>query len=317
MGTRSELFVSDEFLPGAPVPEEAIVPLAVSSAKRSIGVLSMSYLEPEGEASGRTYRMYLRKFLKCAAHEIIKMLGIKGCQSNQCLAYIQPFHLENTAFWLCPQCEHKLLTHKAVCGVEDFSKAPRDQFVDLGIKRYLELADVLGKLSSRLENRRIGHRYFTEFERDVDWLRLMAEQLDQQAKGRHDFVDFKSDSRTRQRSMQQILVNAYENIGKRTIHRILSEPILKKNCLVDMAGAAPYRQDSGNLVAWTQVIINRKHAVGGKYVELGGSHKVTKSVGAFYDQGLNSSKIKRVQEQSDDDNKNKNRGRRSTVSDIQ
>merc|ERR1712224_122046 len=141
----------------------------------------------------------------------------------------------------------------------------------------------------------------------------MAEQLDQQAKGRHDFVDFKSDSRTRQRSMQQILVNAYENIGKRTIHRILSEPILKKNCLVDMAGAAPYRQDSGNLPDWTQVIINRKHAVGGKYVELGGSHKVTKSVGAFYDQGLNASKVKRTPEPSEDEVKTKPQGRRSTL----
>merc|ERR1719316_2217144 len=103
--------------------------------------------------------------------------------------------------------------------------------------------------------------------------------------------------------MQQLLLNAYEKVGMRTLHRILSEPILKKNCLVDMAGAAPYRQDSGDLPDWTQVIINRKHAVGGRYVELGGSHKLTKSIGAFYDQGLNASKIKRIPELNNDGKK--------------
>lgn len=316
--TRSELFVNDDgLLPGAPVPLEDIVPLALSSSSKSIGVFSSAHLEPEDEASARTYRMYLRKLLKLVAHEIIKMLGLKGCQSRQCLAYLQPFHPDDTSLWLCPRCEHNLLTHSAVCGFPDASQAPRDAIVQLSIKRYQELADILSRLNSRLENVRIGHRYFTEFEKDVDWLRLLAESIDEESKVRHKFIDLNNKPRTKQRSMQQLLLNAYEKVGMRTLHRILSEPILKKVCLVDMAGAAPYRQDSGNLPDWTQVIINRKHAVGGKYVELGGSHKVSKAIGAFYDQGLNASKVKRVQEQFDGDSKNKNRGRRSTVSDIQ
>jgi hypothetical protein len=316
--TRSELFTNDEgLLPGAPVPQEDIVPLALSSAKRSIGVFSLANLEVEDETAGGIYRMYLRKLLKLAAHEIIKMLGMKGCQSNQCLAYLKPFHPDDTSLWLCPNCELKLLNHKAVCGYEDSSKASRHEMVQLGVKRYQELADVLSKLSSRLENFRIGHRHFSEFEKDVDWLRLLAEQLDTQSRVRHNFVDFEGKSRKKQRSLETLLTNAYANLGKRTLHRILSEPILKKTCLVDMAGAAPYRQDSGNLWDWTQVIINRKHAVGGKYVELGGSHKVQKSIGAFWDQGLNASKIKRTQEEVDDSSKTKTRGRRSTVSDIQ
>lgn len=277
-----------------------------------MGVFSLAHLEPEGEPSARIFRYYLRSVMKLVAHEIIKMFGMKGCQSNQCLAYVKPFDPEKTAFWLCPVCEHKLLTHCKVCG-----NAPRDDLVQVCVKRYKELADVLTKLSSRLENIRIGQRYFTEFEKDVDWLRLLAETIDEEAKVRHNFVDFANSSRTRQRSMQQLLFNAYAKLGKRTLHRILSEPILKKSCLVDMMGAAPYRQDSGNLTDWTQIIINRKHSAGGKYVELGGSHKVTKSIGAFYDQGLNASKVKRTPEPSEDDAQSKTQGRRSTLQDLE
>lgn len=317
--TGSELFTSDEgLLPGAPVPEEDIVPLAISATSKSIGVFSLAHLKPEdedtGQQTGRAFRTYLRKLLKLVSHEILKMLGIRNCQSNQCLAYVKPFHPDNTSFWLCPVCEHELLHHKTVCGLQDASKAPRDEIVKLGVKRYQELSEVLNKLNTRLENIRIGHRHFTEFEKDVDWLRLMAETVEEQAKVRHNFVDFDGKARTRQRSMQTLLNNAYDKLGKRTIYRILSEPILKKSCLVDMAGAAPWRQDSGNLPDWTHVIINKKHAVGGKYVQLGGSHKVTKTIGAFHEQGLNASKIKREPERADEPKKTP--ARRSTVSEV-
>lgn len=305
--TKSELFTDDEgYPPGMSMPIEETVPMAVSSSTKQIGVFSLAHINYT-MSMGRPERSFLRRLFNVVTHEVVKMLGLKGCKSNQCIAYSKPFVLEETPFWLCDSCDYHLIL--------SLSSAPHSELVNLAAKRYKDLADCLHRLSRRLEKVRIGFRYFTEFEKDIDWLRLAEEHVTKGSQDKHTFIDMRGNLTTKLRSLQQLIWDAHHKQGHRTIHRILSEPSIRKTCLVDMAASGPFRHESGDVGTWTKLIVNRRHTSGGKYVELGGSTFYSgnpKKIGCFADAGLNASMIKRAATEEEDLLSRKTRSRRST-----
>lgn len=139
---------------------------------------------------------------------------------------------------------------------------------------------------------KIGYRVYHEFEEECDWLRQAEVILQECAHENCSHVGASSKVTLQRRSLLNGLRQAHERQPPSHVsQRTYSEPLLKRSCQVDMTATAPYRHGWGDLHNWTTHNINRCHATGGLYVELGGSMK-PKTIGSFVDAGLNATLLR-------------------------
>jgi len=307
--TACELFLHDDgLLPDVPVSMPHLQNFFYGSSKEHVGVCSLAQLDygasrrlqanvlSESQLFARTAsaappslakRKFFRKLLKLVCQAIVHLLGLHVCQSQRCLAYWKPFDPELTHLNLCAFCE-KCLICKA------HPHAELNKLIEIASSRYSDMRQVLLELGADLGSLRIGHRMYMEFEEECTWLQLACEIMLESAEQRRNPVV--SGERRRRRSLLHCLQQAHKRQPPALLHRVLSQPLLRRTCLLDMTLSGPYRHESGDLGRWCEAIINRKHIAGGHYVELGGSlaaggaHGV-KAIAGFVDAGLNASMV--------------------------
>lgn len=300
--TRRELFTDDDgLLPEAPVPLQQIghARYCHSSVRRKVGCISLAHLGyPGGQTKDMAYQKFLRRILKVVTHQILKILGLQMCPSYRCLCYrFKPFDPEGeTPLMLCDVCESKLAETMADLRYQaaklgknerEASKVRREDPLMLARLRYQKLLEVFDEVNGRVQKIRIGYRHYQEFERECDWLHL-ADQILQETPSW--FI--------KKRGLPEIVACAHEKQNSRALHRTFSDPLLTRNCVVDMEQSGPYRHDMGLLDKWNEKVINRKFSTGGRYVEMGGSLR-PKKVGLFRDKeerrnlGINAQMIRR------------------------
>lgn len=197
---------------------------------------------------------------------------------------MKPFAMDVTPLQMCFECEEKL--------VKKLYPGPCAELLQSASARYSKLANVLEEVSGRLRLVQLGHRRFKEFEEEIDWMQMAQEILTEAASERHCFTGTEG-PRNRRRSLHACLREVHERQPGRMLHRIMSEPLVKRTCLVDMTKSAPHRHESGEMHNWTQLNWNKSHKSGGHYLETGGSLR-PKTIAAFPESGLNASLVQKV-----------------------
>jgi hypothetical protein len=314
--------------PEEPVGTDFTKDFFIGSHERRAGACSVSQLDFVEPVRPFTIKSKTKPFtakgsqklpqqiFRLVTNSLLALLGLRKCDSHQCAAYMKPFTLERTPMHLCFKCEETLLrqmhqkdlqnklTEEEKEELKNPSGASRD-LVDIhGIERsrsigyalvsqaatrYKEICLVLERVSDRLNTIQLGHRRFKEFEEECDWLHVAGEIVTDSANERFRFSGTNG-PQSRRRCLLNCLREAHERQPGRTLHRIHSQPLLKRTCLADMAQAKPYCHDSGDLHKWTTLLINRGHKTGGHYVEIGGSLK-QKTIGPFVESGLNAAHV--------------------------
>lgn len=294
---KGELFMNDDgLLPETPVPLEWIgnARYCKSSAKKGIGCVSLAHLgyDPSNTKSMK-YQKFLRRLLKMVTYQILKLFGLVECPSYRCLCYkFKPFDPEGeTGLMLCDVCESKLAEKMVQLRYEAKPVKKNVQLEDplkLARLRYQMLLNVFDEVNPRMQKIRIGYRSYSEFERECDWLHVADGII------RDTPTWFK-----KSRGLPEIVACAHEKQNPRALHRTFSDPLLTRDCLVDMEQSGPFRHDMGTLEKWNEKFINRKfNGGGGRYIEMGGSLK-PKTVGLYRDRefkrnlGINACLIQR------------------------
>jgi len=167
-----------------------------------------------------------------------------------------------------------------------------DELISSAAERYHKIRQVLTDVSDRLQLVPMGHRKYREFEEEIDWMQVAEETLTEIRSERFRFTGTEG-PQNRRRSLHSCLVQVHERQKGRCLHRVMSEPIIKRTCLVDMTKSAPHRHECGEMHKWTSVVWNKQHRVGGHYCETGGSLR-PKTLGTFVGSGLNASLIQKV-----------------------
>jgi len=280
--------------PDEPVPAEGTQDFFIGSAAHRVGAISLAQLEFVQAVRSFTSSLDPRKgcpkfprhIFKLVTNSFLKLLGLRTCASHQCCAYMRPFCPEVTPLHLCFTCEEALL--------KKMLPGSTATLVKDAATRYSEIRKVLEGVNARLKPFRLGHRRFKEFEEECDWL-LMAEEILNECSSERFRYHGTEGPQCRRRSLHNCLREVHERQPSRMLHRIHSEPLLKKTCLLDMAQTAPYRHDSGDMHKWTTLVINRKHQCGGHYAEAGGNVR-PKTIGMFVESGLNASMLQKATE---------------------
>lgn len=276
--------------PDEPVPEERTKDFFVR--KGNVGVCSVSQLDFCDKIPAFTSSLQKqgagqklpKQIFKLVSNCLLALLGLKNCASHQCCAYMKPFALDVTPLALCFRCEEAVLMK--------LYPGPTHALIDAAAARYNKLREILTNVSYRLKSVVLGHRKYMEFEEECDWMQVSAEILTEISAERFCFVGTEG-PQNRRRSLHVCLREAHERQGGRTLHRVMSEPLIKRTCLLDMTKSAPYRHECGELSKWTTMLMNKSHKVGGHYVETGGSLR-PKTIGAFVESGLNASLVQKV-----------------------
>jgi len=281
--TNCEFFYNtDGLLPDDPCPEDRTSNFFAGARESSLGACSLTRLDGRGSAGGPARRKLVRQLLPLVSSSMLELLGLRCCQSHTCLAYRRPFSTETTGVNLCYECEDRLL--RLTCAPAG-GESPSAVLVGAAADRCRDLREVLFDVGSRLDNIKLSRRSYYEFEEDFDWLHVAEEILRESAEQRPP----KSDGTANRRlSLLQCLRRAHEEQPHRTLKRTFTQPLLTRTCLLDMMASAPYRHNCGDMTKWSHAVINRKHEVGGHYVEMGGTLR-GKKIGAFVESGLNAS----------------------------
>jgi len=197
---------------------------------------------------------------------------------------MRPFALDITPLQMCSSCEESLL--------KTLHPGPTDALIKTALSRYGNLQDILTEVGDRLELILLGHRKFREFEEECDWMQVAIEILTEISSERFSFTGTEG-PQNRRRSLHVCLREVHERQSGRVLHRMMSEPHLKRTCLLDMTKSAPYRHESGEMHKWTTAKFNKAHKWGGHYVESGGSLR-PKTVATFVESGLNGSLVQKM-----------------------
>lgn len=278
--------------PDEPVPEEGTKDFFIASVAKRVGAISLAQLEFVQAPRPFTTKFDLskgstkfpRNLFKLVTNSLLKLLGLRNCASHRCCAYMKPFSPTVTPLHLCYSCEEALLKKTHSGDTSTLLKAAGN--------RYSDIRKVLEDVNARMKPVLMGHRRFVEFEEECDWLLLAEEILTEISSERFRFGGTEG-PQCRRRSVGVCLREVHERQPPRMLHRIHSEPLLKRTCLLDMQKSAPHRHESGEMHKWTTLVWNRKHTSGGHYAETGGSLK-PKTVGMFMESGLNASLVQKA-----------------------
>lgn len=276
--------------PDEPVPEERTKDFFIR--KNRVGVCSVAQLEFCGPAPQFTSSLnpragsqrLPRQIFELVTNSLLALLGLRTCSSHQCCAYMKPFALNVTPLQMCFNCEEMLL--------KKLYPGSTDALVKSALARYSEIAEVLTNVSDRLPLARLGKRRYKSFEEEIDWMQIAVEVLNEISAERFCFTGTEG-PQNRRRSLRVCLREVHERQSGRTLHRMHSEPLVKRTCLLDMMKSAPFRHESGELNKWTTLKWNKAHTWGGHYVESGGSLR-PKTLGTFVESGLNASLVHKI-----------------------
>jgi len=281
-----------------------LVKHSFSCPKSKIGVCTVPILMPPvfrssqnlkrmeeytAQAKIQLDRIYFRSLLLQVSHEFITLLGLKKCGNHACLMYKMPFNPENWHIFPCANCEVKLINMM----VEHSGLTPQD----FALRRIQELQKVLMTAESTIEgckSLRFGHRDHGEFEKELDWLRVVANNF-QNLTSERKYFTLRTTGKdvNRKRSFGNLIRTSHEKAPRQLYNRTLSLPDLQRHCFLDMI--VPTVRDSIPLGSWeghgwTDKLMNAKHKTGGHYLELGGNLN-EKTIGNF-SLGLNAQLIK-------------------------
>jgi len=275
--------------PEEPCPEDRTKDFFIR--KDRAGVCSMSQLEFHNPVLQFTSSLARscshklpRQIFKPVTNSFLSLLGLRNSDSHQCCAYRRPFQLDVTPLQLSIDCEEALL--------KKLYPGTTDELITSAAERYNKIRLVLTDVSDRLKLVPIGHRKYREFEEEIDWMQIAEETLTEIRSERFRFTGTEG-PQNRRRSFHVCLLQVHERQCGRTLHRTMSEPLIKRTCLLDMTKSAPYRHESGDLHKWTNAVWNKQHRSGGHYVETGGTLR-PKTIGTFVASGLNASLVQKM-----------------------
>mmetsp|Transcript_41659 Transcript_41659/g.99830 ORF Transcript_41659/g.99830 Transcript_41659/m.99830 type:complete len:486 (-) Transcript_41659:315-1772(-) len=257
--------------------------------------------------SATCYRRFVRRGLKLITRVAARVLGVRQCMSHLCLNFHRDFVPDANPFTLCVNCEMMLcqqvqgpgkrpspnllrslrdaemrlqqaeskgmLTEELEQQVAEL-KAEHDggDVVGWCLRRNEGLGNVLKRLGRQLEPIKIGHKWFREFDAEIQWLEEALNRLEEHRDERHLHVDRNGKRVLRQRGYLSTAKASYDHPCRMdTRHTTLP---LVRTCLLDCgAMGVDVAHKMGDLDTCTRETMNAKHSTGGTFRALGGSLK--------------------------------------------